>query len=61
MSNEVCPKCGSSEFGRGILTGAYLTPENKLFSGGNKLILEVCTECGNVLNMKVNNPHKFKK
>lgn len=61
MSNEVCPKCGSSEFGRGILTGAYLTPENKLFSGGNKIVLEVCTECGNVLNMKVNNPHKFKK
>ncbi|WP_373598651.1 hypothetical protein [Paraclostridium bifermentans] len=62
MYNEICPKCGSSEFGNGELTGSWIVPKDNPFSlTGSKLILEICTECGHVVNMKVNKPHKFKK
>lgn len=62
MPKEKCPKCGSSEFGNGVLAGSLIMPEDTIFlSTGSKLILEICTECGYILNMKVDKPHKFKK
>lgn len=62
MPNEKCPKCGSSEFGNGVLAGSVIMPEDKIFSSmGSKLILEICTECGHILNTKVDKPYKFKK
>jgi predicted nucleic-acid-binding Zn-ribbon protein len=62
MSNRTCPKCGNSEFGNGVLTGVVIIPEDKVFpSMGSKLTLEICTECGHIINMKVDKPNKFKK
>lgn len=56
-----CLNCGSTEFGEGVLTGyANLMPKGKIMSNGSKIIVKLCTHCGEVSSMKVEKPEKFK-
>lgn len=59
--NVKCPVCGSTEIGKGKLCGyASMQPVDKFFSMGSEIIAEICTECGHILSLKVQNPEKFK-
>jgi len=60
--NRKCPVCGSSEIGQGILTGyANITPvKGRIFKSGSAILADICTECGNILSMRVEKPEKFK-
>lgn len=56
-----CPDCGSSEIGKGKLSGyAAIHPVGKVLSMGSTIIVDVCTECGLVIQMKAEKPHRFK-
>ena len=60
MEQLKCTKCGSSEIGQGKLDGyATMKPKNALFLGSN-IIANICTECGEILSMRVEEPKKFK-
>lgn len=62
MEHEIkCPECGSTEIGKGNLDGyALLRPADKMFSLGSPIIVELCTNCGLVINLRVKKPEKFK-
>lgn len=56
-----CPDCGNTELGKGKLSGyAVLVPIKKFFSTGSEIIVDVCTNCGTIIKMKVKQPEKFK-
>lgn len=51
----------SKEIGKVKLDShAALTPVGKTFSMGSTIIIDLCTDCGTVLGMKVEKPEKFK-
>lgn len=60
MTSQSCKACGNDTFTQGVLGNGFtsVTPVNKL-TGGSRLILTVCTKCGEVDSMKVENPKKF--
>lgn len=56
-----CPNCGHSEIGKGKFSGyAALCPVGKIMSTGSPIIVDVCTNCGLILQMSVKYPEKFK-
>ena len=60
-SKEKWPECGCNEIGRGKMSGyASMVPEGRVFAS-SALIAEVCTDCGLILRLKVEKPHKFKR
>lgn len=62
MEEEKCPKCGSRYIEQGILSGyAAMRPDHKRLSFGSAIIAYVCTDCGEILSMKVEKPEQFKK
>ncbi|HWJ04044.1 MAG TPA: transcription initiation factor TFIIIB [Verrucomicrobiae bacterium] len=61
LQDKTCPECGGTDFGKGRLTGyAKLMPVDKVLSMGSAIIAEVCTNCGNIICLKVERPDKFK-
>ncbi|MCG8502913.1 MAG: transcription initiation factor TFIIIB [Firmicutes bacterium] len=57
-----CLECGSKEVGQGQFKDyAVMRPVGKLFSLGSPVIADVCLNCGLVLNLRVQQPYKFKK
>ncbi len=59
---EKCPECGSNHMGRGKWDGyAVLRPADKTFSLGSRVDVELCTDCGLILKMRVRKPEKFKR
>ncbi|MBO7747004.1 hypothetical protein I8J29_22630 [Paenibacillus sp. MWE-103] len=57
-----CNQCGGTSFGFGQTTGqAVVFPLNKLFARGSSAIFTICTDCGEVQSIRVENPEKFKK
>lgn len=57
-----CPRCDSKEVGMGKFTGyANLMPLDRLFTNGSEVLVELCTDCGHVIGLKVEKPEKFKK
>lgn len=62
MNKVKCPECGSSEIEKGKLSGyAAMRPEHKLMSFGSAVIADVCTDCGEIISMKVEKPEQFKR
>ncbi|MEJ8553858.1 hypothetical protein [Tepidibacter sp. Z1-5] len=56
-----CPECGCTEIGEGEFSGyANLRPVNSIIAS-SPVTAEVCTNCGYILNMRVERPEKFKK
>jgi len=56
---EKCPECGSRYIGEGVLSGyANLTVRGKSFSS-SKIIAQVCSNCGLILELRVDKPEKF--
>lgn len=61
MSEERCTNCDNDDIGIGLLHGyAKLQPYGKLFSMGSSIIAYVCTECGTIIKIKVEDPEKFR-
>ncbi|NLB51717.1 MAG: transcription initiation factor TFIIIB [Syntrophomonadaceae bacterium] len=61
MQELRCTVCGSNKIGKGKLEGyAALIPMGKIFTTGSAVIVDVCTECGTIIRMKVEKPEKFK-
>lgn len=62
VENKVCPKCGSNEIGQGkqIGHGKMLPANNTFMSLGSNIIADICTECGYIMEMRVEKPYKFK-
>ena len=61
--SKKCPICKCEEVGKGrhYAQGAMF-PLGGIFSlkTGSEVIADICTNCGYILSMKVNNPEKFK-
>lgn len=60
-NGKICPECGSNDRKQGKLFGyAALHPlDSRVGIGGSDLIFTYCARCGEVLNIKVNNPEKI--
>ena len=60
--NKECPKCGSSEIGQGkqMRQAKMLPIDNISILGGSDIISDICTNCGHILDMRVEKPEKFK-
>jgi len=60
-----CPVCGSQEIRQGQQSGeARMFPIKSILlnilKGGSNVIAIICSDCGHILSMKVENPEKFK-
>ena len=56
-----CPICGCSEIGQGKhIAQGKMMPINTVFTSGSVVIADICTNCGHILSMRVENPEKFK-
>lgn len=61
-ATKKCPECGCSHIGQGKWDGyALLSPVDRFFTTGSKVLAEVCTNCGLILALRVAKPEKFKK
>ncbi len=62
LRNDICPKCGSREIGQGkqIAGGRMFPIDNLTMSFGSNIIADICTECGYIIEMRVEKPNKFK-
>ncbi|WP_017187563.1 hypothetical protein [Alkalibacillus haloalkaliphilus] len=55
-----CPKCGSTDLGKGKHAGYNgMNPVNKL-SFGSEVEYILCTDCGFIIESYVKKPNKFK-
>jgi len=60
MTVQACPKCRSSELGKGKQNEyAYMFPVGKM-SFGSEIEHLICTSCGYIIESYVKNPKKFK-
>ena len=60
MTVQACPKCRSSEFGKGKQNGnANMFPVGKM-SLGSEIEHLLCTNCGYIIESYVKSPGKFK-
>lgn len=61
-NSNICSKCGSREIGQGKqIAGGKMLPVDKVtMSFGSAVIADICTECGYIIEMKVEKPDKFK-
>lgn len=61
METKKCTVCGNNKFKRGKITGIAALQSLKSRSGfaGSELIFTFCSECGEVLGIKVANPEKI--
>lgn len=62
-NKKTCTECGCIEIAYGIFAAdCKLIPVNIIFKPGrgSEVIAEVCTKCGNILNMRVAKPEKLK-
>jgi predicted nucleic-acid-binding Zn-ribbon protein len=58
---NVCPKCGCKEIGQGKQMGnGGMAPINRILTFGSDIIADICTECGYIIESRVEKPHKFK-
>lgn len=58
-----CPKCGCKKIAQAKLDiNAKLYPVDALFkvTNGSEVVVEICTNCGYILNMKALKPEKFR-
>lgn len=61
IENNICPKCGCKEIGQGKQTSqGKMMPIGDLMSFGSNIIADICTECGYIIEMRVEKPHKFR-
>jgi len=62
MGNIIkCPICGCENIGQGKLSGyTNMNIINNHFSIGSEVVAEICTKCGQILSLRINNPDKFK-
>lgn len=58
---DKCPYCGSNEIEQGMQRyQGKMYPTDKLFKIGSNVIADICTECGYIIAMRVENPNRFK-
>jgi len=56
-----CPVCGSTEIRQGKQRGdGRMFPLKSMFSIGSNIIAKICSDCGHILSMKVEDPEEFK-
>ncbi|MEK5080583.1 transcription initiation factor TFIIIB [Solibacillus sp. FSL W7-1436] len=59
-NKKECPKCGSTDLGRGKHSGySVMAPVNKMSLGSNIEYI-ICTDCGFIIEGYVVKPEKFK-
>lgn len=55
-----CPKCGSTELGKGRQSGySAMHPFNRML--GSSIHYTICTDCGYIIEGYVTKPHRFKR
>ncbi|EPY2272945.1 transcription initiation factor TFIIIB [Clostridium sporogenes] len=59
-NNQKCPICGCEDIGKGKQRGygSMVPIGGSIF--GSEIIADICTKCGHILAMRVENPEKFK-
>jgi transcription elongation factor Elf1 len=61
MEQLKCSDCGSNDVGQGIMRyEGKIQPVSKTFSSGSNVMVDICTNCGLILKMKVEKPELFK-
>ena len=59
-NNQECPICGCKEIGEGKQRGqGSMYPIRNMWTP-YAIISDICTECGHILSMRVEEPGKFK-
>ncbi|HDR7738254.1 hypothetical protein JDS91_30865 [Bacillus cereus] len=61
--NKKCPNCGSREIEEDLLNAQEclkLISTNNLFNQFSRVVADICTECGNILSIKVEHPEYFR-
>lgn len=63
MNIDKCPLCGCEEIGEGEFIGAggLDNPHATFQMIPSTVCVDLCTDCGYVIAMRVKNPNKFKK
>ncbi len=58
---QYCKACGSASFVQGEIGHGYanVRPVGKVFTNGIPLLLEICTQCGEVSSFKVKDINKL--
>jgi thymidine kinase len=61
-TQKICPVCGNEETKQGKLHGvaALHALDARVGVGGSELIFTFCSQCGEVLSVKVDNPDAIK-
>ena len=59
---NACSKCGSTERKQGKIAGmaSLQSLDSKTGLGGSELMVEFCSDCGEVTSIKVKNPSAIK-
>jgi predicted RNA-binding Zn-ribbon protein involved in translation (DUF1610 family) len=56
-----CPECGSKNIGKGkFMYEAKVHPVGKVFTTGSDVLVDLCTNCGLIITLRVEKPEKFK-
>ena len=56
----ICPSCQCNEIGKGTVQCNGMAPYGKMFAFGSCIICDICTNCGLIIQAKVEIPSKFK-
>lgn len=61
-NNKACSNCGSTQSKQGKISGiaSLQSLDSKIGLGGSEIIVEFCSNCGEVISMKVKNPSAIK-
>jgi hypothetical protein len=63
VEQKKCPECGSKNIGKGkFMYEAKVQPigKEKFFTSGSDVLVDICTICGLIITLRVENPEKFK-
>jgi hypothetical protein len=61
VAQEKCPECGSNNIGKGKFQyEAKVQPVGKTFTSGSDVLLDICTNYGLIITLRVEKPEKFK-
>lgn len=60
IAGHKCPRCHSHNVGTGKFDGyATLKNHDRFFGGSSRVLVQVCGDCGQMFDFRVDQPHKF--
>ncbi|WP_181502667.1 transcription initiation factor TFIIIB [Paranoxybacillus vitaminiphilus] len=61
VEEKKCPECGSKNIGKGkFMYEAKPIGKGKFFTSCSDVLVDLCTNCGLIITLRVDKPEKFK-